>query len=140
MLRTALIIGLVAGVYFWMPGGRPAVNANLTDVQDPVTAQAMVQVSRPTVAQSESYVGNKVRLIGGWLKNVSNKPIRLVDVKMEFQDFDGKAIQAGVHPAYDAKQRPLAPGAEYRFEIAFEDLPRTWNYRAPVMQVVRVAY
>jgi hypothetical protein len=146
VLRTILIIGLVGlvlgGLGYWMfaPGTSAAPDHNVTEITDPTAAQAMVQISNPTVAQSESYVGNRVRLIGGSLKNVSNKPIRLVELKMQFADYNGNPIQEGVHPAFEAKQRPLAPGAEYHFEIAFEDLPRTWNYRPPAMQVVKVGY
>ena len=146
MLRMALIIGGVAVDFglllYWMfaPRSSSALDRSLIEIRDPASIQKMVELSRPTVAQSENYVGNKVRLIGASLKNNSDKSIRLVEVKMQFADYDGKPIQEGVHEAYEAKQRPLEPGAEYRFEIAFEDLPRTWNYRPPAMQVVKVGY
>ena len=146
MVRTALIIGAVAVAFailgYWMfaPGSSSALDRNLTEITDQAAIQSMVQLSRPGVATSESYVGNKIRLVGGWVRNISDRPIRLIEVRMQFTDYDGKAIQEGVHQAFEPKQRPLEPGNEYRFEIAFEDLPRAWNYRAPVMQVVKVAY
>ena|SRR5437867_560056 len=146
MLRTALIVGAVAVVFallgYWMfaPGGNSAQNRNITEVTDPAAAQAMVQLSNPDVATSENYVGNKIRLIRGLVKNTSDKAIRSIEVKMQFTGFDGKIVQEAVHPAYESKQRPLEPGAEHPFEVAFEDLPRTWNYRAPIMQVVKVGY
>jgi hypothetical protein len=146
LLRTVLIIGLVGfalgGLGYWMfaPGSSAAPDRNLTEVTDPAAAQAMVQISNPTLAQSENYVGTKVRLVGGSLKNLSNKPIRVVELKMQFADYRGNPIQEGVHPALEAKQRPLAPGAERHFEIAFDNLPRTWNNSFPAMQVVKVGY
>ena len=146
MIRTALIIAAVAAVLallgYWMfaPGNSSALDRALTEVTDPATVQRMVELSRPSVAVSENYVGEKIRLISAWAKNTSDKSIRLIEVKMQFADFDGKTIQEGVHQAYEAKQRPLNPGMEYHFEIAFDNLPRTWNYRPPAMQVVKVGY
>jgi hypothetical protein len=147
VFRTALIIAAVAavigGVGYWMfaPGSSSALDRTaLTEVTDPGAVQKMVQVSNPTVAISENYVGEKIRLIGATVKNTSDKPLRLIEVKMRFIGFDGQAVQEGVHSAYEAKQRLLDPGMDARFEIAFDNLPRTWNYRPPEMQVVKVGY
>ena len=82
----------------------------------------------------------KIRVIGGTLRNVSDKPLRLVEVKMIFMDFDGKPVQESVEQAYEVNYKPLAPGADHRFEINFENLPRNWNHRIPTVEAVRVAY
>ena len=66
--------------------------------------------------------------------------LRLVDVKMTFLDSDKKPIHDEVRPAFELKQRALQPGTEYRFEIPFENPPRTWNYIVPNTEPVRVAY
>jgi hypothetical protein len=146
VIRTALIIGCVALVLgalgYWMfaPGSSSALDRNLTEVVDPTAVQSMVQLSHPKVAVSENYVGDKIKLIRGSVKNTSDKAIRLVDIRMQFSDYTGKLIQEGVHQAFEPKQRPLEPGGERPFEIAFDKLPRTWNYQPPAMQVVKVAY
>jgi hypothetical protein len=35
---------------------------------------------------------------------------------------------------------PLNPGGQFRFEVNFENLPRTWNYHVPITKIVRVGY
>ena len=145
MLRTALIIAAVAAIFavlgYWVfaPGGS-LDRSKLTEITDPAAVQKMVQLSNPTVAISESYVGSKTRLISATVKNTSDKSLRLVEVKMRFMGFDGQTVQEGVHPAYEAKQRSLDPGMETRFEVAFDNLPKTWNYRPPDMEVLKVGY
>ena len=89
---------------------------------------------------SENYVGHRLRVIRGWLKNVSDKPVRSVDAKFTFTDFDGKPVQETVNRVFEPFQKPIDPGTSYRFEVNFENLPRTWNYRVPVVEVVKIGY
>jgi hypothetical protein len=72
--------------------------------------------------------------------NSSDKPIRLVDVKLTFLDYEKGIVHEEVRTAVAPSQPPIAPGMQQRFEIAFENPPRTWNYHVPETQVVRIAY
>ena len=72
------------------------------------------------------------------MKNISYKPIRMVEVKMVFTDFDGKPVEEYSQKVLETHQKPLAPGQEFRFEVRLENLPRTWNYRIPVTEVTKV--
>ena len=145
--RTALIIGglivvalgLVAGWALTAPDSTPS---KLTELTDPASIQNVIQLNADQVGilTSENYVGHRLRVIRGWLKNVSDKPVRTIDVKFTFTDYDGKPVQESVQRAFEITQKPLLPGTEYRFDINFENLPRTWNYRVPVTQVVKVGY
>src|SRR5258708_3036438 len=109
MIRTALIVGGVAvlfgclGYCMFAPGRGPVVNHNLTEVIDASAVQTMVQLSHPSVAISENYVGDKIRLIRGSVKNTSDKSIRLIDVRMQFSDYNGKPIHDGIHQAFEPK-------------------------------------
>jgi len=141
MIGAVVAFG-VAAVAVWMLSGDNAstLDQKLTEVTEDAVLQNMVQLTRPSVATSENYVGHKIRLVAGTITNVADKPIRRVDIKMQFLDHDGKPVQEGVYPAFETNGRPLNPGQQHRFEIAFENLPQTWNYRVPVMQVVKIAY
>lgn len=140
ILLTIVSAFVLLGAWIYAPRTTAVQETDFTEVTDPAALQSMVQLTRPSIATSENYVGHRIRLIYGSLKNVSDKSIRMIEVKMAFTDFDGKPVQEGVYQAFEPKQRPLKPGTEYRFEIAFEGLPRTWNYRVPVMQIVKVAH
>jgi len=144
--RIAFIIGTVVVAFIllaaWLvpPSGRTALDPKAIQVTDPAAIQSMVQLTRPGILVSENYVGHKIRLIRGTLKNLSDKSIRLIEVRIQFTDSAGKTVQENIHPAFEPSQRPLEPGTEYQFEAAFENLPKTWNHIVPNMQVVKVAY
>ena len=143
-MRTVFIIGgliavalsLVLAWAYTSPDTAP----QLSEITDPATIQNAIQLTDTGILTSENYVGHRLRVIRGWLKNVSDKPIRMVEVKFTFTDFDGKPIQESVHRAFEPTQKPIDPGTSYRFEINFENLPRTWNYRIPITEVVKVGY
>jgi hypothetical protein len=146
--RSAIIISativMVVGVALIFGFGYlsqdEAASEPLTEVTDAAAIQNHVQLSRLGIATSENYVGQRIRVIGANLKNSSDKPIRTIDVKMVFTDFDGNSIREYSERVLKQNQRPLAPGEEFRFEIRQENLPRTWNYRVPVTEVTKISY
>ena len=79
-------------------------------------------------------------MISAYLKNLSDKPLRQVEVKMVFTDYDNKPIHEYTQKVLDRNQKPLEPGTEFRFEVRQENLPRGWNYRVPMTEVTKVAY
>ena len=142
--RTVLIIGGVMLVALGLVGAWSVTSSDvpttLTEVTDQAAIQSMLQLGDVNILTSENYVGHRLRVIQGWLKNVSDKPIRMVEVKFTFTDYDGKSVQESVHRTFEPTQRPIDPGTEYRFDINFENLPRGWNYRIPVTEIVKIGY
>jgi|SRR6187399_253486 len=135
-LAIALFVGWNFG-----PGRSTNVSSALTEITDPSTIQSTVELSRLSILTSETYAGNiRIRNITGLLKNVSPMPIRRIDLKMTFTDNQGKTVQESTHTAFSPRRKPLDPGTQFRFEVNFENLPRTWNYRVPMTQIVRVGY
>ena len=142
--RTILIVGGVMAVALGLVGAWSVTSsdapATLEEVTDPAAIQSMIQLGDVNILTSENYVGHRLRVIQGWLKNISDKPIRMVEVKFTFTDYDGKPVQESVHRTFEPTQRPIDPGTEYRYDINFENLPRNWNYRIPVTEVVKIGY
>jgi len=144
--RTVVIISattvlFVGSILFWaLASNQTTVSANLIEMTDPTSIRDQVQLSHLSIATSENYVGHRLRVISGVVKNTSDKPLRVIDVKMVFTDYDGKPLQQTVQRAFESMQRPLAPGAQHHFEVNFENLPKNWNYRVPNVQVVKIAY
>ena len=121
-------------------GTPPAVPAGLTEVRDSLELAKIAEVSRLEILTSTNYLGQKVYTVRVTLRNVSAKPIRLIDVNMTFVDYQKKTIKEEVRAAFELKQSPLEPGTEYRAELAFENPPREWNYRVPDTRIVKAVY
>ena len=150
--RRVLLIGAVAGLAgvtalgLWVllsPNATDArpIAAGLTEITDPAEIEKLIQVPSLGLATGENYLGHRVRYVIGRVKNIStDRPIGLVEVKLTFVDMTGNPVHENVSRAYESLVRRLGPGKEHEFQIGFEDLPRTWNYRRPRLQVTRVAY
>jgi hypothetical protein len=146
--RTAVIItaciGVIVGlllVWALAPSAQDKVSATpLTEVSDTAAVQNYLQLSHLSIATSENYFRQEIYVISGYLKNVSDRPVRMAEVKMVFTDFSGKPILDYSQKVLERNQKPLAPGEQFRFEVRQENLPRGWNYRVPVTEVSKIGY
>ena len=138
-IAVVVALGLL---FVWgiAPGRTSSMPTGLTEVNDPSELQRMLEVSHVGILTSTNYLGQKVYIVRATFKNVSDMPVRLIEVKMAFSDYDKKMIHEESRTAFGLKQRPLEPGTEYRAEIAFENPPRNWNYHVPETKVVKAAY
>jgi uncharacterized protein DUF3426 len=133
-----VIVGLALIFGIGYLGRDEAASEPLTEVTDTAAIQNHLQLTHLGIATSENYAGQRIRVISGYLKNTADKPIRTIDVKLVFTDFDGKPILDYSERVLRQTQRPLAPGEEFQFEIRQENLPRNWNYRVPVAEVTKI--
>jgi len=138
-VSVLLIVGLIAG-WAVMSSDEQAASAPVAETSDTAVIQNSVQLSHLSIATSENFARQKIYVISALLKNVSGKPLRMVEVKMTFTDFDGKPIHEYSQKILAVIQKPLAPGEQFRFEIRQENLPRGWNYRVPVTEVTKLGY
>src|SRR5262245_12553554 len=89
----AVVVGLIV-IWSLIPSAQDRVAATpLMVLTDTSSIQSHVQLSHLSIATSENFVGHKIRVIEARMKNISDKPIRMAEVKMVFTDFDGKAVQ-----------------------------------------------
>lgn len=140
-IGLVVVIGVgVFAVWSLAPGAAPKTVPGLTEIKDPAEIQKTIELSHLHIVSSSNFLGHRVYTVKATLRNVTSMPIRLVDVKWTFYDYNKKMIHEEIHPAFEAKQAPLEPSTEYKFEIPFENPPSGWNYRVPETVVVRVGY
>jgi archaellin len=135
-----LVVALVAGWAFITSGQQERSSTPITEVADQASIQNSVQLSHLSIATSENFARQKIYVISSYLKNVSDKPLRMAEVKMTFTDFDGKPIHEYRQKVLDKNEKPLPPGTQLRFEVRQENLPRGWNYRVPITEIVKLGY
>jgi hypothetical protein len=134
----ALIVGLIVGWTFISSGQQESLP--ITELTDTAAIQRSVQLSHLSIATSENFARQKIYVISAYLKNTADEPLRMAEVKMTFTDFDGKPIREYSQEILKPKQKPLSPGAEFRFEVRQENLPKGWNYRTPVTEITKLGY
>jgi hypothetical protein len=136
----AVVLALLLGWAFLQSAEDEAAAAPVTELTDPAAIQNQVQLSHISIATSENFARQKIRVISAVMKNVADKPLRTAEVKMVFTDYDGKPVYEYTDRVLETRQKPLSPGTEYRFEVRLEDLPRTWNFRIPITEVTKIGY
>ena len=83
-----VIVGLALIFGIGYLGRDEAASEPLTEITDAASIQNQVQLSHLAIATSENYAGQRIRVISGYLKNTSDKPIRTIDVKLVFTDYE----------------------------------------------------
>jgi hypothetical protein len=135
-----LMVGFAAAWVLIGPFHDQAAVADAIIIADPAAIQTRTQLTHLSIATSENFARQKIYVISAYLKNASDKPMRMAEVKMTFTDYDGKPILEYKQKILDRNQKPLGPGMEFRFEVRQENLPRGWNYRVPITEITRVGY
>lgn len=135
-----LLVGFAVAWVLVGPAHEQVAAAPAVEIADAAVIQASTQLTHLSIATSENFARQKIYVISAYLKNASDKPIRMAEVKMTFTDYDGKPIHEYTQKILDRNQRPLAPGMEFRFEVREENLPRGWNYRVPITEITKVGY
>src|SRR5262245_43653349 len=115
-ISILLIVGLIIGWAF-VSSGQQERPGPLTEITDQAAIANSAQLSHLSIATSENFARQKIYVISAYLKNMSDKPLRAAEVNMSFIDFDGKSIHEYSQRVLNSNQKPIPPGAEYRFEV-----------------------
>jgi len=136
------VVAFIGVVLAWSLAPRPTphVPPGLTEVTETTELPKLMELTHLNILTSTNFLGHRIYTVKATLRNISNSPIRLVDVKFTYRDYQKQVINQETHPAFEPKQLPLEPGTEYTFEIPFENPPRTWNYHVPDTEIVRIGY
>ena len=141
IIASVVLIAGLAAAWGLLYSGQPDKSAAaVTEIPDIAEIQSAVQLSHVSIATSENFFRQKIYVISAYLKNVSDKPLRMAEVKMVFTDFDGKAIREYSQKILEPNEKPLPPGMQFRFEVRQENLPRGWNYRIPITEITKIGY
>ncbi len=143
-MRSAAIIGgtilaALAFVGMWALSALPPAEERgpVEYVDDEAAVRAAIELDRLGILTAENFVGNRIRVIEGTLRNVGPRTVRSVELRLAFLDADGGVVH---EDAGEALRSPLPPGETRRYEFRYEALPETWNYRIPDVTVARVGY
>ena len=135
-----LLVGLAVAWVLVGPTHDQVAAAPIIEIADGAVIQTSTQLTHLSIATSENFARQKIYVISAYLKNATDKPMRMAEVKMTFTDYDGKPIHEYTQKVLDRTQKPLGPGMEFRFEVRQENLPRGWNYRVPTTEITKVGF
>lgn len=95
-----------------------------------------VTLSGLGLAKGENFLGDEVFYVEGSLTNEGENTIRKVELTFFFKDSLDQVVLKQARTALEYRgKRGIAPQEVAEFQVAFENLPRDWNYVVPEVQV-----
>ena len=101
--------------------------------------KSKIDVFKLGLAKGENYLGGEVFYVEGSLKNTGNRVVQRVDITFLFKDSLKQVVLKESRKAVEYKGKGgLDPDKSTRFQVAFDRLPRDWNYVLPDIEVSEV--
>jgi len=92
------------------------------------------------MSQAANFLNDTVTYLDGSVTNQGAKPVRTLDVQLEFVDsLNQVVLRDTVHPL-EGRTAPLQPGETYAFRVTFEHMPADWNQAAPTAKAVYLEF
>lgn len=106
-------------------------------IDDPAEIVEYVELGGVGILTSENFVGHRIRVVEGTLRNLSDRQLLSVELLLTFRSVEGVPIVQSTEAGIAA---PLEPLAQRRYVFRFENLPAEWDYRVPDVSIVRVGF
>ena len=101
--------------------------------------KSKIEVSKVGLAKGENYLGSDVFYVEGSLKNMGNRVVQRVEIMFLFKDSLKQVVLKESRKALEYKGgRGLEADKSTRFQVAFDHLPKEWNYVLPDLEVSQV--
>lgn len=95
-----------------------------------------VTLSGLGLAKGENFLGDEIFYVEGSLTNDGEGTVRRVELTFLFKDTLDQVVLREARTALEYRgKRGVAPQQVAEFQVAFENLPRDWNYVVPEVQV-----
>ena len=122
--------------------GRDSSNQTSQAAQNVIEAEAYkskIEVSKVGLAKGENYLGSEVFYVEGSLRNMGNRVVQRVEIMFLFRDSLKQVVLKESRKALEYKgTRGLEADKTTRFQVAFDHLPKEWNYILPDLEVSQV--
>ena len=101
--------------------------------------KSKIEVSKVGLAKGENYLGSDVFYVEGSLKNMGNRVVQRVEIMFLFKDSLKQVVLKESRKALEYKGGGgLEADKSTRFQVAFDHLPKEWNYVVPDLEVSQV--
>jgi hypothetical protein len=87
-----------------------------------------------------NFLGDTVTYLDGSVTNKGAKPVRRVDVELNFVDILNQVVLRETAHPLAGSGTPLGPGETHAFRVTFDHMPADWNQAPPVARAVYVEF
>jgi hypothetical protein len=139
MLAAAAVLIIAAALYFWSgrqspPDGAPRGSRFAFGAGEQAYAPK-IGLENIALSRAENFLHQEVTTLSGELVNNGDRPVRGVEVTIEFFDEMSQIALRERHAVLVPDAPPLAPGDRRSFEVSFEHIPSSWNMQQPQVHI-----
>ena len=139
---VALVFLLVGGtvVYFLYQRAKNRTPDVPVLTQDAAAYLPHLQLSDVDMKAAENYLGHTSTSITGKVTNTGPRTLQLVEIRCVFKDYAGQVV-ARERVAVVGRKTGLVPTGQTRlFELAFDNIPSTWNQALPDLVISQIIF
>jgi type II secretory pathway pseudopilin PulG len=149
-VATIIVILIVAGVmalllagylYFRSPALAPARSVAGRALREEQKAYIpWLEFTDAHMSAAENFLGGTVTYLDVRVTNKGARPIRQLDVQLEFTDtFNQVVLRETAYPVTE-RTPALKPGESRAFQVRFEHMPADWNQAPPRMKPIYIEF
>jgi hypothetical protein len=145
---TVLMVGaaamvLLVGLLYWVsryapePIRPPALTLTMGAAENDYVSH--IEFLEPNVARATNFLNQEVTFVFGTIKNNGPRPIRQIEVTLEFHDVFNQVVLRDKDRLFSPDAVPLESYHTRDFQITYETLPAQWNQAYPTLRVTGLA-
>ena len=134
---VAVVLGVILGIAVWMMhthSARPELRGTLTAEERAYLQH--IEIKEPTVSAATNFLGDMVTYVDAKVTNTGSRPIRQLDLRLEFSDMLNQVVLSETTHPITARMPPLKPGETRAIRVTFEKMPAEWNQALPTITAV----
>ena len=101
---------------------------------------AKIRVEGILLSRAENFLHQEVTTLNGEVVNDGQRSIRGLELSLEFFDQMNQIALRETRSVVVPGATPLTPGERRAFEVSFEHIPSSWNWRAPLLRITGLLF
>jgi hypothetical protein len=141
---VVLLVGVVAALLlvgvFYVVGRLTPAPAKAVEQPLPMGPQEQayvpdIQFLEPKLSRAANFLNQEVTFVFGTVSNNGPRPIRQIEIMLEFRDPFGQVILRDKERLFSPTAPPLAPHQQRDFQLGYETIPVQWNQAYPTVHI-----
>lgn len=136
---TLLAVGAIAS-HFLYQKSKDRVRDVPVLTQEATAYLQNLQLTDVDMNAAENYLGHTIMNITGKLTNNGPRTLQLVEINCMFHDFSGQVVSRERVAIVGRKTGPVPTGQTRSFDLAFDNVPATWNQVLPDLVISQIHF
>ena len=138
-LLAVVVIGLlVGGVVLYSRHASSTAGAKPQPLPMGPQEQAYVaniKFTDPKMSRASNFLNQEVTFIFGTVENDGPRPIRQIEVTIEFHDVFNQVVLRDTQRLLAPESDAIGPGQQRDFQLSYEHISDQWNVQYPTMKI-----